>query len=147
MKKYIYISILGAFGAIARYTLEKAPIIISGISSPTSSYLQNFPINTLIINTLGCFALSFIIDFSFEKKHLSNAVRLGITTGFLGAFTTFSTLCKESTELFRLGEYGVGLSYIIVSVFLGLLSVFLANRLAKHIGKTIISNGGAKQWN
>lgn len=91
MKKYIYIGILGAFGAIARYVFEKAPIIISSVSGPLSLHLQIFPINTLIINVLGCFALSFIIDLSFEKKHLSNALRLGITTGFLGAFTTFST--------------------------------------------------------
>ena len=147
MKKYIYIAILGAFGAIARYVLEKAPIIISSASSPLSLPLQIFPINTLIINTLGCFALSFIIDLSFERKILSTALRLGVTTGFLGAFTTFSTLCKESTELFQLGEYGVGMSYIIASVLLALLSILLANKLAKYFVKKFHTNGGAKLWN
>lgn len=124
MKKYLYIAILGAFGAITRYVFEKAPFQL---------FDTNFPIKTLAINLLGCFVLSLIIEYSFERKNLSNSQRLGITTGFLGAFTTFSTLCKETVDLLNAGQYAFALIYILASIALGLLAIELANKLVKKI--------------
>ena len=138
MKKYFYIGILGAFGAIARYVVEKAPFSLP---------FYYFPINTLIINLLGCFLLAFIIELSYERKIISPALRLGITTGFLGAFTTFSTLCKEVSDLLTMTKWGTAGLYIISLLVLGFLSIYAANKLAKATLKALDFKNEVKIWN
>ena len=137
MRKYLYIGILGAFGAIARYVIEKAPFSLP---------FYNFPANTMVINVLGCFALAFIIEFSYEKKIISAALRLGVTTGFLGAFTTFSTLCKEVSDLLAMEKWLFAAIYIFSSLILGFLSIYAANKLAKASIKMLGSKEEVQIW-
>ncbi|MEI8216107.1 MAG: CrcB family protein [Eubacteriales bacterium] len=137
MRKYLYIGILGAFGAIARYVVEKAPFSLP---------FYNFPINTLLINLLGCFLLAFIIELSYERKIVSSALRLGITTGFLGAFTTFSTLCKEVSDLLTIGKWLFALIYILSLLILGFLSIYTANKLAKAAIKMLGRKEEVQIW-
>jgi fluoride ion exporter CrcB/FEX len=59
---------------------------------------------TRFFNVLGAFALAFILTIAFEIWTFDSDIRLGVTTGFLGAFTTFSTLCKETVGLMQNGD-------------------------------------------
>jgi CrcB protein len=111
MKKYVYIGIAGSLGAILRYTIKNISIY---------NYKGSIPLNTLIINITGSFILAFILSITYEQWKYSQNMKLGITTGFLGAFTTFSTMCKESVMLMMQGHYLSAISYIVISVIVGI---------------------------
>ena len=125
MRKYIYIG-CGAFaGAILRYLIEQIQ---------WQNYHENVPLNTLFINISGAFLLAFIMTIAFEVWTMDADARIGITTGFLGAYTTFSTLCKETVILMRNGDYFSAISYITVSTMMGFGAVYFGVVLARNIG-------------
>jgi len=125
MKKYALLSIGGFLGAIARYSFKSIQIL---------GYHETIPLNTLLINVSGSFILALIITIAFEVWEFDSDIRLGICTGFVGAFTTFSTMCKETVALFSAGDYYSAISYITVSTMMGLGAVFLGIVLAREIG-------------
>lgn len=127
LHKYIYIGLGGFAGAILRYSIGQLHI---------RNVYEAFPLNTLFINISGAFLIALILTITFEIRLMDADVKLGITTGFLGAYTTFSTLCKETVALMFIGDYFSAISYIIVSVILGLGAAYLGSRLAHRI-KTV----------
>ncbi|QHQ59475.1 fluoride efflux transporter CrcB [Anaerocolumna sedimenticola] len=116
MRKYIFISLGGAFGAVLRYVIR---------SIPTPCYNGNIPLNTLIINIIGSFILALVLTGANEVFKLEADLKLGITTGFIGAFTTFSTLCKETVSLLSNGAYLSAFSYLTLSAILGITAAYL----------------------
>ena len=116
MRKYVFIGAGCFFGAAARYLVKLAPIL---------GYPEYFPLNTLIVNIAGSFSLALIITIFLEIWQFDADVRLGLTTGFLGAFTTFSTLCKEAVLLLQTGNYLSAVSYMTISMVLGLGAAYL----------------------
>lgn len=124
MKKYLYIGIAGALGAILRYILKNIPIY---------NYSGTLPLNTLLINITGSFILAFILSITYEKWKYSQNMKLGITTGFLGAFTTFSTMCKESVLLMIKGHYFSVIFYIGLSVIIGIVFAYLGALLCREV--------------
>ncbi len=91
IKSTLYVGIGGFFGAILRYEIsrhikEKRQIII--------------PIETFIINVLGSFLLNFLSSPKINVN-LDDDVKLFLTTGFLGAFTTYSTFSHETIDLIK----------------------------------------------
>ena len=125
MRKYIYIGCGGFAGAIARYLIKTIQV---------TGFYENFPAKTLVINILGSFLLAFIMKIGFDVKEFDADLRIGVTTGFLGAFTTFSTLCKETVGLLDNGEYFSSIIYITFSILLGMGAAFFGIVLAKEIG-------------
>lgn len=122
MKKYLYIGTGGILGAILRFVLEGIPVYHDG---------NQFPFNTLTINVTGSFALALLLTVAFEVREVDADIRLGIGTGFLGAYTTFSTLCREAVELMRQEMYFPAAVYIILSIVLGLIAVYSGAVLAR----------------
>jgi fluoride exporter len=132
VKNYIFIWIGGFLGAIAR-------VLIKGIQ--IYHYTGLFPLNTLIINITGSFVLALVLTVALEIWELDESIRLGIATGFLGGYTTFSTLCKETVSLLSLGHYFSAFAYIAASTVLGLLAAYLGIIVAREvIGKVIKVN-------
>ena len=131
MKTYILVGLGGVIGAILRFGIKNMSVF---------NWHGGIPLNTLIINMTGTFALAFILTVAFEVWELDECIRIGITTGFLGAYTTFSTLCKESVNLMQKGLYDSFILYIIISMGIGFLlmhiGVFLAREVASKIIKT-----------
>ena len=123
MRKYIFIGIGGILGAILRYLFKGVQIY---------NYHENVPLNTLIINVTGSFILALVLTVAFEVWEFDTAVRLGIATGFLGAYTTFSTLCKETVSLIHQGDYFSAISYITVSTMIGLATAYFGIVLARE---------------
>lgn len=129
MKKYIYIGMGGVLGAILRYIIKGGHIC---------HYNENVPLNTLIINVTGCFILALVLTVAFEVWEFDPNLRLGIATGFLGAYTTFSTLCKETVTLLHQGDYFSAISYITVSTMLGLAAAYFGIVLAREVISKIV---------
>lgn len=129
MRKYVYIGIGGILGAVSRYLFEGVKIY---------HYHEKVPLNTLMINVAGSFILALVLTVAFEVWEFDAGLRLGITTGFLGAFTTFSTLCKETTGLLNRGEYFSAVSYIAVSTVIGLAAAYFGVVLAREVVSKIV---------
>ena len=135
MRKYIFIAIGGALGAILRYMIKNVHIY---------HYKEVVPINTLFINITGSFMLALILTVAFEVWQLDADIRLGIATGFLGAYTTFSTMCKETVSLMEQGYYYSSISYICFSTMLGLATVYFGVILAREVVSKLVNKGGSQ---
>ncbi|WP_368489711.1 fluoride efflux transporter CrcB [Clostridium sp. BJN0013] len=135
MRKYIFISIGGILGAILRYVIRNIPI---------AHYHGSIPLNTLIINITGSFILALVLTAAYEVLELDSDIRLGIATGFIGAYTTFSTLCKETVILFSEGDYFSAISYVTVSTMLGIVAVYLGVVLAREVVVKLINKEDKK---
>ena len=111
-----FVAIGGFFGAISRFGMSNW---IKG------KYPSKFPIATLIINLLGAFLLGLIFG-----ANLSNLWRLLLGTGFMGAFTTFSTFKLENIQLLQTkGNWKILFLYIGLSYTLGILLAFIGIKL------------------
>ncbi len=107
---------LGAIaGALSRYWIGLGAAYWWG---------TDFPYATLLINLTGCFGMGWFTTLALERLTVSPEVRLMVTTGFLGAYTTFSSYELESFSL--LGKnWLVGLGYWLGSPLLGMVSFYL----------------------
>ena len=105
----------GAFGATSRFFIGRL----------SDSYLASlkFPLPTLVINIVGCFAIGYIAEIS-ARGALSPHFRLLIVTGILGGFTTFSAFGLETITLLRSGHLGMALTYVATSVIGGCLATY-----------------------
>lgn len=122
MRKYVFVG-LGAFcGAVLRY-LSKGLILFPG-------YEGALPLGTLAINVLGAFLLAFVSSGGFSRREPDPDVRLGLTAGFLGAFTTFSALCRETASLGLSGDLLTAAAYPLLSAALGLAGAYLGSAAA-----------------
>lgn len=123
MINLLYISLGGALGAIARYSLSL------GLASKSLS----FPTATLCTNIIGCFLMGVITEIFTLKANLPSELKLLIATGFLGAFTTFSTFGLESVSLINKAEFGKCLVYMSSSVIFGVSAILAASWLTRNI--------------
>lgn len=136
MRKYVFIGAGSFIGAIFRYLMKN--IQIHGCH-------ESFPLNTLITNVGGAFLLALILTAALELRNFGADVRAGLTIGLLGAFTTFSTLCRETVGLMAGGDYSLAVAYMIISIALGLGSAYLGMALARRLGTKMMKSRAAKQ--
>lgn len=128
MNKYIYIGAGGFIGTILRYFIETIRF---------HNYTGIIPINTLFINLTGSFLLAFISTIFLDMLNNRSNIQLMLCTGLIGAYTTFSTICKEIWSIFSKGYLYQAISYTLISLIFGLIlsavGVFCAKRLIKII--------------
>lgn len=115
----LLVMIGGFLGAILRFALGEWVYTING-----------FPLDTLIINLMGCFFLGWFLTCVSQKKKISPEYTLIVGTGLIGSFTTFSTFSLETINLFQQGLICLGVIYVLGTTVLGLLLVYLGRRLA-----------------
>ncbi len=104
----ISVALGGAVGAMGRYWL----------SGWLNAGDQKIPVGTLSANIIGSFLMGMFFVLIMEKARLSPELRPLIMTGFLGAFTTFSTFSLETLTLFQDGHVIMALFYVLLSVIL-----------------------------
>ncbi len=95
-----------------------------------------FAYGTFFINVTGCFGMGFFTTLALDRVGaISPEVRLLVATGFLGAYTTFSTYGIETLYLLRDRAFLLAGLYWAGSAILGVISVQLGVILARVIGK------------
>lgn len=106
---WVAIALGGALGSVARY----------GVGLAVRGWAPGWPWGTLAVNLLGSFLIGALVA-AFEARPVSDVIRLGLVTGVLGGFTTFSAFSLETLQMWRAGETVPALLYAGGSVVLGL---------------------------
>ena len=115
MLKLLLIGLGGFLGAISRYLVQ---------TLLTTRYPGTFPWGTFAVNIIGCLFIGIIYGLAERHKLLNEEMRLLLSVGFCGSFTTFSAFSAENLNLFQLGNYTTLGLYITASILLGLGAVF-----------------------
>tara|TARA_A100001388_G_scaffold255261_1_gene219595 strand:+ start:2875 stop:3240 length:366 start_codon:yes stop_codon:yes gene_type:complete len=116
-----FIGFGGFFGAISRYLVS---VFINNIGLNTN-------ISTLLVNIIGSFFMGLL--FYIFSTNSSDFYKMFFVVGFLGSFTTFSAFSLDAMNLFLASQYINFLIYIILSVVLSILFIFLGFVSAKFI--------------
>ena len=124
MTPFLAISVGGALGANTRYLVG---------TWVTTQWGTQFPVGTLLINVSGSCVLGVYLTLATERFAGHPAVRLLVATGFLGAYTTFSTFAFESVGLVRRRAYFLATSNVLGSTVLGLLGAWIGAMVASAI--------------
>ncbi|MGH9468955.1 MAG: fluoride efflux transporter CrcB [Terriglobia bacterium] len=112
--RIILLCVFGVAGTLARYWMQG---VVQNQTGP------DFPYGTLAVNLAGCFFLGLIGQYALNHVAIPADWRIGITTGFFGAYTTFSTFEWETGHMLRNGEWSKAALYVILSVAAGVLLV------------------------
>ena len=110
----------GAIGSVLRFLVSK------WIQNLTGSSL---PWGTLLVNVLGCVLIGVFYGLS-EKWGIGGELKLLLTVGFCGGFTTFSTFMNENLSFFQSEHFLYAVFYTGGSVVLGFLGVYAGKCLA-----------------
>ncbi len=119
MEKYIWLAAAGALGTLARYGV--ATLVQRGTTS-------GFPWGVFAANMAGAFAFGVIWSASEERGWIGESARLYILVGFMGAFTTFSTLAFDNVQLVRASNWAWLTWNLVLTNGLGIALVYAGFR-------------------
>jgi fluoride exporter len=117
------VAVGGSLGALARYALQGWILDRTGPSI----------IALFVINVSGAFALGLILTLAEERNLIGPEVRLLLTTGFLSAYTTFSSWMFESIQLIQVGDIARAAVNVVGSVAAGLIALYLGIVVARLV--------------
>ena len=117
----LLVAIGGALGALGRYGIGQ--VVQAG----------NLPVATMVVNVTGCFLIGVLWATFDESQWFQDWGKYLITVGMLGGFTTFSSFSLETLELIRGGEIWTPLGYVISTVIICVLGVFIGAKLGSLV--------------
>lgn len=120
--QWLAIAIGGSIGAMARFAVNIYTFPMFG---------TRFPLGTLTVNVLGCFLVGICYVLILEKGIIAADWRNILMTGFLGAFTTFSTFALEAVTLWQSGHASIAVMYILLNFVLSIVAVVAAIELTQ----------------
>ena len=122
MMEWLAVFLGGGLGSLARLGMGKW----LGMST------EGFPLATFLTNIVACIVLGFVAGFVAQKGQMNPVLRMGITAGFCGGFSTFSTFSLESVSLFEVGRYVLAGIYIVASILCCFLGIWLGSQLGRQ---------------
>ena len=112
---------LGGFlGSVCRYLIGLIPV-----REETA-----FPVKTFAINAAGAFLIGVIAGLTAKNGSATPRFVLFLKAGICGGFTTFSSFALETGTLIKAGNYPAALAYALLSLALGILTVFAGEAAA-----------------
>jgi len=124
MQLALFIGAFGALGCLSRYYLSGWVYGVMG---------RSFPYGTFVVNIVGAFLIGLIMEFGLRSALIPQDIRLGITVGFLGGLTTFSTFSYETFRLLEDGEFLIALVNVALSVLICLMFTWSGIIVARHL--------------
>jgi CrcB protein len=94
-----------------------------------------FPFGTLAVNIVGSLIMGLLTEYFVLRSGLSQELRLFLTTGVLGGFTTFSTFSLDTIALWERGQWATSLIYVALSVFLSLAALVAGLMIIRLLGQ------------
>ncbi|MGB0121945.1 MAG: fluoride efflux transporter CrcB [Silvibacterium sp.] len=124
MQKYFFIALGGSLGALARFWVG---------SDVAGKWGTRFPYGTFVVNVTACIIIGFSLEFLGRHTDFNPAWRYLTSTGFIGAYSTFSTFEWEAFSNLRTGDLLIATLYVVLSIFLGLVGVWCGVSIAKVV--------------
>ncbi|MDW8274482.1 MAG: fluoride efflux transporter CrcB [Chitinophagales bacterium] len=90
-----------------------------------------FPVGTFTVNMLGCLLIGIVYGWSHRYNWINEDIKIFLTTGICGGFTTFSALAFEGVALFKNGYTLTPVAYLVMSLLGGLLLVVAGIKIAQ----------------
>jgi len=122
-EKVVLIAVAGATGSLLRY----------GVSGLMDDWLGPTVLGTFAVNVAGALALGLFLGVSEERFMAPALARTAIAIGFLGAFTTFSTLMFESVDLAESRSFVAAAANVLGSLAAGLVAVYVGLTLGRSV--------------
>lgn len=122
--RLVWIAVAGALGAVSRYQVE------GWVSNVTKGDL---PYGTLVVNVSGSFLLGFLFTLLTERLLPHPDLRVALTVGFVGAYTTFSTLTFETLQLGQAGAISAAAMNVVGSFTAGMVAVWLGTVVGRAL--------------
>ncbi|NNE27536.1 MAG: fluoride efflux transporter CrcB [Saprospiraceae bacterium] len=116
---WLFVFIGGGLGASARYLIARL--------LPQQG--AGFPTATFVANVLSCIILGYLLGYMLSKN-LDTKWQLLFITGFCGGFSTFSTFSAESFKLLEAQAYSTLLIYILSSILVCLISIWIGIKIS-----------------
>jgi len=114
----------GGIGAAIRHGVNLGVLRIAG---------AGFPYATMLINITGSIIMGLAAAYFAFKGDASQHLRLFLTTGILGGYTTFSAFSLDAAVLYERGELGLAAFYVIGSVVLSIAGLFAGLAIVRHL--------------
>jgi len=125
MKTLLLVAIAGAVGSASRYLVSLGAARLFG---------PGFPYGTLTVNVVGSFLIALIMQIGLRTEALTPVMRITLTTGFLGGFTTYSAFNYESLDLMSRGAWRLAFTNLAAT----LLSCLVAGMLGFRVARTVM---------
>jgi CrcB protein len=113
-QKYLVLSLAGAAGTLARFWVGGFVQRLSG---------EAFPFGNFLVNLSGCLLFGLIYALVENRSGLPGELRLYVLTGFMGAYTTFSTYMFESVALLQHGQWLAASANLFGQTVLGIVCI------------------------
>ncbi|MEN6372169.1 MAG: CrcB family protein [Armatimonadota bacterium] len=114
LQKMLWLSLAGACGTVSRFALCEAAAKVKG--GPV-------PLGTFTVNILGSFLFGLIYALAQRKLNISPETRVILLVGFMGAFTTFSSLAFETAKMLRSAQWMLACGNVIAQITLGIAAL------------------------
>jgi CrcB protein len=124
LTRYAAVGLGGALGAMLRYYLN---------GSMLARAFAPFPTATFVINVTGSFLLGLFLTLATERIEVAPHLRIAFAAGFVGAYTTFSTLMYETAQLTEAGDYARAFANVALSCAVGFAAVWLGAACARRL--------------
>jgi len=121
---WLMVAVGGGLGSVLRYAAHRVAASYAG---------PDTVMGTLAVNLAGSFALGFFLTLVLGRFPVSNEIRTFLTFGFLGGFTTFSTLSYQTVNLLEGGFFISALGSLAANVILGLAVAYCGVALARTV--------------
>jgi len=122
---YLIVFLGGGIGAALRHGVNVAS---------ARQFGTDFPYGTLLINVTGSLIMGVAAGYFAFKGGASQPLRLFLTTGILGGYTTFSAFSLDAALLYERGALGLAAGYVLASVGLSILGLFAGLALVRSFG-------------
>ena len=122
MVRVLWLGLAGGAGTVARYLLTVWA---------TERFGPAFPFGTLLVNLAGCFFMALAVEAGLRSSW-PETMRLAVTVGFLGGFTTYSSFNFESTRLIAIGSAGLAGTYAVATILGAFAAGWMGHVLGRH---------------
>jgi CrcB protein len=120
--RFLWVFLAGGVGSVARFALGS--LLVERLGA-------GFPFGTLAVNLIGSALLAALVHVALAGDAISTTLRIGLATGFLGGFTTYSAFSEETFAFLQGGAWGVAAGYVAVTLIGGLAACLAGQSAAR----------------
>ncbi len=119
----LYLAIGGALGTVARYA----------VADRVGAWTDSGAFGIFVVNIAGSFLIGLFLTLGQDRLDLSFHMRILVATGFLGGFTTFSTLTWQTHEYFQIRDFAAATLNMMGTVVVGMAAVYAGAAAARAV--------------